>query len=113
MGIYQSIVVPTLLYGCEAWVLNVAMRRTLETAKVSCLRVMCGGDMQKIQSLEIRWCRVTKSIIQRITKLLFGNLERLEKNRMNRRAHKSGVEGRRSKIIPGKVVWRGKGGFEC
>lgn len=51
----QSIVEPTPLYGCEAWVLYVVVRRRLEAVMLS-LRAMCGVNIiQRIQSLEIRY----------------------------------------------------------
>nr|XP_053632275.1 uncharacterized protein LOC128688421 isoform X2 [Cherax quadricarinatus] len=54
-GMYESTVIPMLLYGYEAWVVNVATRRRLEAVEMSCLRAVCGVNiMQRIHSLEIR-----------------------------------------------------------
>lgn len=69
--LYQSTVVPTLLYGIEVWVLNgAALKRRLEAVEMSCLREMCGVIMQRILNLEIR-CQITKSIIQRVDGAVF------------------------------------------
>ncbi|XP_069947548.1 RNA-directed DNA polymerase from mobile element jockey isoform X1 [Cherax quadricarinatus] len=109
-GMYESIVLPTLLYGCEAWVVNVAARRRLEAVEMSCLRAMCGVNiMQRIRSLEVRRrCGIAKTVVQRAEEGLlmwFGHVERMERNGMTSRVYQSVVEGRRGRGQPRKG-WR-------
>ena len=40
--LYEGIVVPTALYGAEAWGLREAERRKLDVFEMGCLRSMCG-----------------------------------------------------------------------
>merc|ERR1712237_163966 len=51
VGMYEGIVEPTLLYGCEAWMLNVHERKKVEAVEMSCLRSIYGD-------LEIQGFRV-------------------------------------------------------
>ena len=37
VGMYEGIVKPNLLYGCEAWVMNIHERRRVEAVEMNCL----------------------------------------------------------------------------
>lgn len=54
-GMYQSIIVSTLLYEYEAWDLNVVMKKRLEAVEMSCLKAICNADiLQRIQNIRIK-----------------------------------------------------------
>ena len=40
--LYERVVVPTVMYGSEAWGLRVEERRKLDVMEMRCLRSMCG-----------------------------------------------------------------------
>ena len=42
VGMYEGIIEPSLLYGCEKWVLNVHDRKRMEAVEMNCLRNICG-----------------------------------------------------------------------
>jgi len=42
MGMFEGIVVPSVLYGCEAWALNAWSRKRIEVLEMKCLRTITG-----------------------------------------------------------------------
>ena len=55
VGMYEGIVEPSLLYGCEAWVMNVHERKRVEAVEMNCLRSICGlRRTDRISNVEIR-----------------------------------------------------------
>jgi len=55
VGMYEGIVEPSLLYGCEAWVMNVHERRKVEAVEMRCLRSICGvRRIDRISNVDIR-----------------------------------------------------------
>ncbi len=42
IGMFEGIVVPTVLYGCESWALNAEERKRIEVMEMRCLRTICG-----------------------------------------------------------------------
>ena len=55
MCMYESIVIPTVLYGSECWCLNAEERHRLEVFDMRCLRRVLGVSvMDRIRSAEIR-----------------------------------------------------------
>ena len=40
--LYERIVVPTVMYGLEAWAMRVEERNKLDVTEMNCLRSMCG-----------------------------------------------------------------------
>ena len=52
---YEGIVVPTALYGSEAWVLENKLKKRMDVAELSCLRSMCGMTRRdRVTNEEIR-----------------------------------------------------------
>ena len=43
---YEGIIEPSLLYGCEGWTLKVHERKRMEAVEMSCLRNIC--DLRRI-----------------------------------------------------------------
>jgi len=55
VGMYEGIVEPSLLYGCEAWVMNVHERRKVEAVEMRCLRSICRvRRIDRISNVDIR-----------------------------------------------------------
>merc|ERR1712002_1299798 len=42
VGMYEGIIEPNLLYGCETWALNKKDRKRMEAVEMNCLRNICG-----------------------------------------------------------------------
>ena len=42
VGMYEGIIEPSLLYGCEAWTLKLHERKRIEAVEMNCLRNICG-----------------------------------------------------------------------
>ena len=64
-GMYEGIVVPTALYGSEAWVLENKVKN--KVAEMSCLRSMCGVTRRDgVRNEEIRRrCGLQRSLSER------------------------------------------------
>ena len=55
VGMYEGIIEPSLLYGCETWVLNVCDRKRMEAVEMNCLRNICGlRRIDRVPNVEIR-----------------------------------------------------------
>src|SRR5256885_6588068 len=69
-SLYESIVVPTVIYGCEGWYLKEKEKRMIEVFEMKCLRAICGvRRIYKVRREELR--RMSKcscSIQERIDK---------------------------------------------
>ena len=97
-GLYESIIVPTALYGAETWGLRADDKRRLDVLEMKCLRSMCGVTI---------WDRITNEEIRRRTGVdsklsyraeqrtlrWFGHMERMNEERLPKRVMKSEVEG--------------------
>merc|ERR1712105_304859 len=107
VGMYEGIVEPTLLYGCEAWTLNVHERRKVEAVEMNYLRNICGvRRMDRIANVEIRRrCGKTVGVGERMDQevlRLFGHVEKMEVERLVRRVYDSDARGMRGKGRPRK-----------
>ena len=52
---YEGIIEPSLLYGCEVWTLKVRERKSIEAAEMNCLRNICGlRGIDSVPDVEIR-----------------------------------------------------------
>ena len=55
MGMLETIVVPTVLYGSKSWVMNTKERRMVEAFDMKCLRKVLGvGVVHRIRNRNIR-----------------------------------------------------------
>ncbi|MEL7302024.1 MAG: reverse transcriptase family protein, partial [Pseudomonadota bacterium] len=107
VGMYEGIIEPTLLYGCEAWVLNVHERRKVEAVEMSCLRSICGvRRIDRIPNVEIRRrCGKSVGVGERMDQGVlrwFGHVERMGEERLVRRVYDSDVRGMRGRGRPRK-----------
>ena len=104
---YEGIVVPTVLYGSEAWTWSKNVGKRLNVLEMSCLRKMCGVTLRdRIRNEEIRnRCGVKKSLSVRGEESIcrwYGHLERMSDERLTKKIHCAVVGGSRSKGRPRK-----------
>ncbi|MEL7520935.1 MAG: reverse transcriptase family protein, partial [Cyanobacteria bacterium J06553_1] len=107
VGMYEGIIEPTLMYGCEAWVMNVHERRKVEAVEMSCLRSICGvRRIDRIPNVEIRRrCGKSVGVGERMDQGVlrwFGHVERMGEERLVRRVYDSDVRGMRGRGRPRK-----------
>ena len=107
VGMYEGIIEPSLLYGCEVWTLKVSERKRMEAVEMNCLRNICGlRRIDRVPNVEIRRrCGKNVSVSQRIDQRVlrwFGHVERMGDERMAKRMYESNVRGVRRRGRPRK-----------
>ena len=107
VGMYEGIIEPSLLYGCETWVLNVHDRRRMEAVEMNCMRNICGlRRIDRVSNVEIRrMCGKNVSVSQRMDQGVlrwFGHVERMGNERLVKRVYESEVRGVRRRGRPRK-----------
>ena len=105
--LYESIIVPTVLYGGEAWGLKKAERERLDVMEMKCLRSMCGVTrLDRVENVELRRrVGVSRPMgVRAQEKVLswFGHMERMNGERLTKRVYESEVEGARGRGRPPK-----------
>ena len=106
-GMYESIVVPTVLYGSETWVMNARNVSRLEAVEMRCLRSMCGvTKYDRIRNERIRertgvQMRLGERAEQAILRW-YGHVKRMGENRYAWRILESCVPGVRPRGRPRK-----------
>ena len=50
---YEGIIEPSLLYGCEVWSLKVRERKRMEAVEMNCLRNICGLRIDRVPNVKI------------------------------------------------------------
>ena len=98
VGMFESIVAPTVLYGCETWMLNARERQRVNVMEMKCLRSIC--NVRRIDRVrnEIvrRRCGNKLSLLERADRGIlrwFGHLERMSVERIVKKVYKSKVDG--------------------
>ena len=112
VGMYEGIIEPSLLYGCETWVLNVHDRRRMEAVEMDCLRNICKlRRVDRVSNGEIRRrCGKNVSVSQRMDQGVlrwFGHVERMGDERLVKRVYESEVTGVRRRGRPRKSWMNG------
>ena len=82
---YEEIIEPGLLYGCEVWTLKVRERKRMEAVEMNCLRNIHGIRIDRVPNVEIRRCGKNVIVSQRINQGVlrwFGDGERMGDERM-------------------------------
>ena len=98
--LYEGVIVPTALYGAEAWGMRSAERRKMNVLEMKCLRSLVGVPrMDRVRNEEVRRRarieRELKSTADQRVLRRFGHVERMDEYRMFRRALMAEVsEGR-------------------
>ena len=107
IGMYDGIIEPSLLYGCEVWTLKVCERKRMEAVEMNCLRNICGlSRIDRVPNVEIRRrCGKNVCVSQRIDQGVlrwFGHVERIGDERMAERVYESNVRSVRRRGRPRK-----------
>ena len=95
--IHERIVVPTVLYGAEAWWLKAGAKKRLNVFEKKCLRKICGVTvMDRIRNEVIREeVGVGRDLASRAENCVlrwFGHVEPMDGERIARKIYGSGVE---------------------
>ena len=103
--LYESVIVPTVIYGGESWGLTVKERRRLDVMEMNCLRSMCGVTRRdRVRNEEVRRrVGVKRSLSERAEERSlswFGHLERMSDERLTKRVYDSDVGGTRRRGRP-------------
>ena len=59
-GLYEGVIVPTALYGVEAWGMRSAERRKVNVKEMQCLRSLVGVDRVRNEEDKVRNEKVRK-----------------------------------------------------
>ena len=100
--LYEGVIVPTPLYGAEAWGMRSAARRTVNVLEMKCLRSLVGvSRMDRIRNEEVRGragigSELASRVDQRVLRW-FGNVERMDEGRLARRVMMADVSGGRGR----------------
>ena len=105
----QRVIVPTALYGAEAWGMRSAERRKVNVLEMKCLRSLVGvSRMDRVKNDEVRRragieMELASRADQRVLKW-FGHVERMDEYRMARIVLKAEVSGGRVRGRP-RLGW--------
>jgi hypothetical protein len=109
LKIYNTLVLPTFLYGSENWTLTALQRRRIEAAEMKLLRPLAGYTLydQKTSDYIGRELQIT-GILDRIDECRrnwLSHLQRMPQNRIRLKLYHYGQQGRRTIARP-KKRWR-------
>ena len=81
--IYERVIVPTALYGAEAWGMRSAERRKVNVLEMKCLRSLVGvSQMDRVRNEEVRRrAGIEKELASRADQIVlrwFGHVERMD-----------------------------------
>ena len=108
-GLYEGVIVPTVLYGAEAWSTRVAERKKLNVFEMKCLRSMIGVTrMDRLRNETVRQrVGITTELSERVDARVlrwFGHMERMPEERLVKKIVNADVEGRRARGRP-RMGW--------
>ena len=103
------IIVPTALYGAEAWGMRSAERRKVNVLEMKCLKsLVVVSRMDRVRNEEVRWrAGIERELASRAEQRVlrwFGHLERMDEYRVERRVLMAEVSGGRVRGRP-RLVW--------
>ena len=95
---YEGVIVPTALYGTEAWGMRSAERRKANDLEMKCLRSFVGvSRMERVMNKEVRMrAGIQRKLASRADQRVlrwFGHVKRMGENRMARRVLMAEVGG--------------------
>ena len=107
IGMFEGIVAPSVMYGCEAWTLNARERRKIEVMEMRGLRTICGVRWyDRVRNERVReMCGNKRSFGERVDQGVlkwYGHMERMNDERLTKRVYKAEVEGVRGRGRPRK-----------
>ena len=96
--LYEEVLVPTVLYGAEAWGMRSAERRNVNVLEMKCLRSLVGvSRMDRVRNEEVCWrAGIERSLASRADLRVlrwFGHVEKM--SLMARRVLMAEVSGGR------------------
>ena len=96
--LYEGVIVPTVLYGAEAWGMRSAERRKVDVLEMKCLRSLVGVPrMDRVRNEEVRRrAGIERDLASRADQRVlrwFRHVERIDKCRMARRVLMAEVSG--------------------
>ena len=108
MKLYESVFIPTVTYGCEAWVMNTKVRRKIEVLEMRVLREIAGvRRVDRVRNKRIRYmCGSSVSLVGLVERRIlrwFGHLIRMNEVRLVKRIMMGEIEGGRGRGRPGKI----------
>ena len=109
LKIYNTLIVPTFLYGSENWTLTSSQRRRIEAAEMKLLRPLAGCSLHdhKTNDSIRREIKIT-GILDKIDEYRLNwhlHLQRMPHNRILLKSYHYGPQGRRTIGRP-KKLWR-------
>ena len=105
--LYEGVVVPTALYGAEAWNMKEADRRRLDVFEMRCLRSMVGvSRLDRLRNEEVRRRagverKMSEKVDQRVLGW-YGHMVRMREERLTKRVWKAEASGARLRGRPEK-----------
>ena len=107
--LYEGVIVPTTLYGAEAWGMRSAERRKVNILEVKCLRSLVGvSRMDRVRNEEERRrAGIERELAGRADQRVlrwFGHVERMDEYRIARRVLMAEVSGGRVRGRP-RLGW--------
>ena len=101
----KGVIVPTALYGAEAWGLRSTERRKVNVLEMKCLRSLVGvSRMDRVRNGEVRRrAGIERELASRADQRVFrwfGHVERMDEHRMARRVMMEEVSGERVRRRP-------------
>ena len=107
--LYEGVIVPTALYGAEAWGMRSADRRKINVLEMKCLRSLAGvSRMDRFKNEEVRRrAGIERELASRVDQRVlrwFGHVERMDQYRMARRVLVAEVSGVRVRGRP-RLGW--------
>ena len=107
MKLYESVFIPTITYGCEAWVMNAKVRKKIEVLEMRVLReIACVRRVDRVRNTRIRnMCGSSVSLVGLVERRIlrwFGHLIRMNEDRLVKRIMMWEIEGGRGRGRRGK-----------
>jgi hypothetical protein len=109
LKLYNTLVLPTFLYGSENWTLTASQRRRIEEAEIKLMRSLAGHTFNDHKTNDsIRRELQTECILDRIDEYRRNwllNLQRMPQNRIPSKSYLYSPQGKRTVGRP-KKRWR-------
>jgi len=109
LNIYNTLVLPTFLYGLENWTPTALQRRRIEAAEMKLLRPLAGDTLYEHKTNDYirREQRITGILdkIDEYRRIWLSHLQRMPQNRIPLKSYHYRPHGRRTIGIP-KKRWR-------
>ena len=98
MKMYESVLLPTVTYGCEAWVLNVKVKKKIGVLEMRVLREIAGvRRVDRVRNTRVRnMCGSSISLVGLVERKIlwwFGHLIRMNRSRLVKGVFGGEIEG--------------------